>query len=61
MGDRELNLGGAEVFERKKVKEGNEKNGWITTCGREGRRECLTMVEFEPLLLVFRHSKTLTK
>jgi len=39
MGDRELKLGDVEVFEREKIKEGNLKNGWIATCGKEGGRE----------------------
>jgi len=64
MGDRELKLGGIEMFEREKVREGNEKSGWICNTWegmKEGGRECLTMVKFEPLLLVCHHSKMLTK
>ncbi len=38
MGGRELKSGGADVFEREKVGEGNETSGWIAVCagGREG-------------------------
>jgi hypothetical protein len=38
MGGRELKSGGADVFEREKVGEGNETSGWIAACagGREG-------------------------
>jgi len=39
MGDRELKLGDIEVFEREKVREGNEMSGWICNMwegGREG-------------------------
>jgi hypothetical protein len=38
MDGRELKSGGAEVFAREKVGEGNETSGWIAECaaGREG-------------------------
>jgi hypothetical protein len=41
MDGRELKSGGAEVFAREKVEEGNETSGWIAVCaaGREGGRE----------------------
>lgn len=67
MGGRELKLGGTkmfenswlcvEMFEREKVKEGNEKNRWIVVCGREGRRERLSMARFKLSSLVCHHSK----
>jgi hypothetical protein len=31
-----LKLGGVEVFEREKIREGNENSRWIVTRGREG-------------------------
>ncbi len=49
------------MFEREKVEEGNKKTKWIVACKREGGGECLTIVGFEPLLLVHHHSKTISK
>ncbi len=48
------------MFEREKVEKGNKKTR-IVACKKEGGKECLTIVGFETLLLVRRHSKTIFK
>jgi hypothetical protein len=59
MDGRELKSGGAEVFEREKVGEGNETSGWIAVCA--GGRERPSAAGFEPSSLVRCHSKTISK
>jgi hypothetical protein len=41
------------MFQKEKVKEGNEKNRLIAMCGRE----CLSMAKFKLSSLVHHHSK----